>query len=267
MLELKPHLSTFLKCELKNGNVTAFWWDSWTSLGPLIDFVGPSGPRMLRLPLNAKVAYATRGGNWSLPSARSDAAQTLQILLTTMPVPRRDDGPDVFLWRSPSGNYSKSFSSRGTWDQIRVVSPMVQWSKIVWFKEAIPRASFILWLAIRQRLPTRDKLFSCGMDVPVVCPLCLVDQESHEHLFLACPFSEALWQAFAAPVYGQTPPSLMSEILDSLKLHAVSAPRQITTILRLLLQVIIYALWRESNSRIFTATTVPISALRGKRRR
>ncbi|CAA7036340.1 unnamed protein product [Microthlaspi erraticum] len=85
-----------------------FWWDSWTTLGPLIDFIGPTGPRMLRLPLDARVCDAIRGTDWNLPNARSDSVQTLQILLTTMPLPSQEAGQDVFMWRKPSGRLLKN---------------------------------------------------------------------------------------------------------------------------------------------------------------
>ncbi|CAA7041572.1 unnamed protein product [Microthlaspi erraticum] len=145
MLKLKPLLSTFLKCEVGNGTVTAFWWDSWTTLGPFIDFVGTTGPRMLRLRLDARAADAVQLGSWRLPNARSDAVQALQIHLTAISPPQAGSGEDTYLWRLPSGIYSKNFSSKGTWEQLRVRSLPVSWAKTVWFTEEIPRASFILW--------------------------------------------------------------------------------------------------------------------------
>jgi hypothetical protein len=36
-----------------------------------------------------------------------------------------------------------------TWDQLRVKLPAVEWHKVVWFSQAIPRHAFILWLALR----------------------------------------------------------------------------------------------------------------------
>lgn len=263
MLQLKPLLSTFLMCEIGNGNVAAFWWDSWTSLGPLIDFVGQSGPRMLRLRLDAHVVDVVGDGNWRLPNARSDAIQALQIHLTTIPPPSVDAGADTFLWRLPSGSYSKTFSSRGTWDQLRAHSSMVSWAKMVWFREAISRASFILWLVILKRLPTRDRLMGWGMTVPDTCPLCLTNPESHDHLFFQCPFSESLWQYFASRVCRQNMPSLMELILDAMALPPITTSAHTTTLMKLLLQVIVYALWRERNARIFTTTATPLLALKG----
>ncbi|CAA7054706.1 unnamed protein product [Microthlaspi erraticum] len=263
MLKLKPLLSTFLKCEVGNGTVAAFWWDSWTTLGPLIDFVGTTGPRMLRLRLDARVADAVQLGNWRLPNARSDAVQALQIHLTTISPPQAGSGEDTYLWRLPSGIYSKNFSSKGTWEQLRVRSLPVSWAKTVWFTEEIPRASFILWLVILRRLPTRDRLLSWGMNVPEECPLCTSHQESHDHLFFECPLSQELWLFFASRISGQSQQPLLPSILDTILLPPISTSAHTTTLMRLLLQVTVYALWRERNARIFTTTNTPIHALKG----
>jgi hypothetical protein len=36
---------------------------------------------------------------------------------------------------------------------------MVEWHGIIWLKNAIPRHSFLLWLAIQQKLTTQDLVF------------------------------------------------------------------------------------------------------------
>lgn len=40
MLQLKHILVDFLHCEVGNGVVASFWYDSWTVLGPLISYMG-----------------------------------------------------------------------------------------------------------------------------------------------------------------------------------------------------------------------------------
>lgn len=260
MLQLKPLLSTFLKCEVRNGRAATFWYDSWTTLGPLIDFIGDVGPRMMRLRLHSKVIDAVRDGNWHLPNARSDQAQTLQILLTTLPTPTADKGPDLFLWRGSSGTYSSVFSSKGTWEQLRTSSPQVRWSNAVWFREAIPKASFILWLVLLRRLPTRDRLRGWGMNVSDICPFCSL--KTHDHLFVACPYSHDLWSYFVSPLNAPFQGCSTDHILDAILDPVFSASTNMIIILQLLFQVIVYALWRERNARIFTATTTPTCVMK-----
>lgn len=73
-----------------------FWYDYWTELGPLHLLFGSTGPRSLRIPLTATISKAARNGHWNLPPARSDIAETLQIILSTTPVPSAANGSNVY---------------------------------------------------------------------------------------------------------------------------------------------------------------------------
>lgn len=72
MLHLKPILVKFLRCDVKNGLSASFWFDSWTDLGPPIDFVGQRGPTQLHIAKNATVQDAVLNGHWNFSSARSE---------------------------------------------------------------------------------------------------------------------------------------------------------------------------------------------------
>ena len=96
-------------------------------------------------------------------------------------------------------SFSKKFSSKATWNLLRERSPVITWSNLIWFKEAVPRFSFVSWMSILARLPTRDMLISWGMTVPASCPLCSTGLESHAHLFFSC-----LVSLFWLDVFGST---------------------------------------------------------------
>ena len=121
MLRLKQDLQPFLHCSVRDGNRALFWYDNWTDLGPLHLLFGSSGPRTLRIPLNATVVQAVRSGHWNLPPARSELAVTLQIILSTLSVPSAVNGGDVYLWRIQSGGFGPSFSSRVTWERFELL--------------------------------------------------------------------------------------------------------------------------------------------------
>lgn len=140
-----------IRCQLRNGLKASFWFDSWTNLGPLIDIFGAMGPRELRIRRDATVWEATRDGQWHFPNARSLPAEQLQVCLSNVDPPSPSRGSDWYQWKQPSGTFSEKISSKGTWMQIRQVSPHVPWCKAVWFKEAVPRFfSFIQWLAAQE---------------------------------------------------------------------------------------------------------------------
>ena len=59
----------------------------------------------------------------------------------------------------------------------------------MWNRSSIPKARFILWLAVNERLKSRDKLFALGIITIVICPLCGLHTKSTTHLFFLCAFS------------------------------------------------------------------------------
>lgn len=145
MLQLKHLLVDLLRCEIGDGQRACFWFDHWTELDPLINLLGPGGPRLLRIPIGARVISATSNGSWRLLGARSVAAHELQVHLTTIDPPTAAKGRDIFLWRNGTGLFVNKFSSKDTWDYLRDRSPVVSCNKAVWYKESIPRCYVMTW--------------------------------------------------------------------------------------------------------------------------
>lgn len=229
-----------------------FWFDWWTDLGPLITVFGNRGRRDLRIPTDSHACTAALNGEWRLPAARSEEAETLQVVLSTMQPPSDSRGKDGFLWCSRQRSFKHKFSSKTTWNFIREPAPLVSWSKLVWFKH-IPRCSFVCWMAMLNRLPTKDRLISWGMTVPPVCSLCSLNPESHDHLFFSCPYSVAVWTHFSGWMFSIPPVSLASVAHITEQAHIVSRSGA-QSIIKLLMQVVIYNLWKERNHRIFRHT-------------
>lgn len=249
MLQMKDQLQNFLRCSIGNGNRALFWHDYWTDLGPLYLMFGPAGPRALRIPIDATVSQAVSNGNWNLPPARSENAVTLHIVLSTISVPVSSDVEDAYAWRNRSGGFAASFSSKTTWERIRIASPPVLWHSVVWFKEEVPCCSFISWTAFLRRLPTRDRLISWGLNVPPGCVLCSAADESISHLFFGCPYAVAIWSRFCGRYMAVPPASLSDVVVLCQQLQGTHARAVI--VLKLINQAIIYSLWRERNARIF----------------
>ncbi|KAG2313366.1 hypothetical protein Bca52824_024923 [Brassica carinata] len=78
MLDLRPMLSNYMHCLIGDRAAASFWYDCWTSLGPLIEVAGEGGPRSMRVRKSASVCDAARDGSWRLPPARSPAIQQIQ---------------------------------------------------------------------------------------------------------------------------------------------------------------------------------------------
>ncbi|XVF65456.1 hypothetical protein PTKIN_Ptkin09bG0250800 [Pterospermum kingtungense] len=77
---------------------------------------------------------------------------------------------------------------------IDVILPMVQLNlRLLWTSPTIPKHSIISWMALRNRLPTLDRLSSWGIATDGVCKLCCDALESRDHIFFECPYSKQVW--------------------------------------------------------------------------
>ncbi|XP_010520997.1 PREDICTED: uncharacterized protein LOC104799997, partial [Tarenaya hassleriana] len=260
LIHLQVLARGFHRKQVGNGSDTWFWYDHWLSLGPLIAVSGGSGPSLAHIPKSAKVIDATSGNHWNLSPARGAGLETIQATLITTDPPHPEKGEDLNLWRDHRGQFKASFSSSTTWKQLRTPKQKVLWYDLIWFKLAIPRYSIVQWQAITHRLPTKDRLRGWGLQVDSACVLCNADQESHPHLFFACPFSSALWKHYAARCW----PLPLEDLL-------VCSPWMISQsdmshnryqIARLIAQVIVYEVWRERNLRIFEGRRRTLHELR-----
>jgi hypothetical protein len=98
------------------------------------------------------------------------------------------------IWDSRNGKYSCA----DTWGKLREVHPVVYWWRLVWFPTAIPRHSFLLWIAFRDALVTKQKMCCWGYLGKSLCLFCYGGEESREHLFFRCSFSSWIWTSIMA---------------------------------------------------------------------
>ncbi|KAG2285372.1 hypothetical protein Bca52824_044976 [Brassica carinata] len=161
ILRLRELVSNFLISEVKNGYSTSFWFDNWCPLGPLIDIFGREGTRNLRVHIDVSVADACNAQGWSLPHPRSDQEVALHSFLTSIPLPSLASDSDT--------------------------------EKHIWFSGATPKHAFHNWVTNVNKLPTRSRLASWGMQIPTTCCVCSSQPETRDHLMLTCPYATLIW--------------------------------------------------------------------------
>nr|GEV45283.1 reverse transcriptase zinc-binding domain-containing protein [Tanacetum cinerariifolium] len=86
------------------------------------------------------------------------------------------------------------FFVKNVYEEIKMSNEEVKWWKAVWFTQCIPKHAFIMWMAINKRLMTQDRMKMWGSYDMMVCSLCYKQEESHNHLFFICPYSNKLWK-------------------------------------------------------------------------
>ncbi|KAG7563624.1 Reverse transcriptase domain [Arabidopsis suecica] len=254
LLKIRHLAKRFIKCSLGNGNKAWFWHDSWTPLGSLLEAMGENGPRSLRIPRNATVSNACTAQGWKIASPRSEQAASLQIYLTTIPLPAAASEDDSFDWVI-EGKSGVGFSSSNTWEVLRNRESEKDWAALVWFKGHTPKHAFHMWISNLDRLPTRARLASWGLQITTECALCGGSVETRDHIFLHCPFTAFLWNRslsrLGLPIFTF---QSWSSLLIWAKAGTSSSPQS----LRLLLtQALIYCVWRQRNNLIHNQITIP----------
>ncbi|CAN7067105.1 unnamed protein product, partial [Brassica rapa subsp. trilocularis] len=123
----------------------------------------------------------------------------------------------------------------------------VPWAKIVWISYGIPRQSFLTWLVLLNRCPTRDRLNGWGLNVDPICLLCNADQESRNHLFFECGYSASVWRQIAYRCDLQVTSSWGDTVA---LLQDLRTSRDARRLALLATQAVIYWLWSERNGRL-----------------
>ncbi|KAF8045609.1 hypothetical protein N665_4633s0001 [Sinapis alba] len=100
----------------------------------------------------------------------------------------------------------------------------------------------------------RDRLRQWGSNVPASCLLCDSLDETRDHLFFECTYSQEVW----SPLFMHAtfnPPVGFDAIIHWLP--SSFSIIKIRTICNLLVQAITYVLWKERNSRLHTSSSRP----------
>lgn len=245
LLKLRDVASTFFKSDIRDGASTHFWTDIWCGSQPLIHASGAAGTIFLGIGRKAKVADAADALGWKLRRCRGRVMQEIIEKINRVPPPRPEAGEDRPLWKQGQDRYEEKFVSKATWDQLRTTHVKVDWFRIVWFPQALPRQAFITWLACRNRLDTGDRMRQWGLIQ--ICPLCGEPNETRDHLFFACLFTFTVWfmlmnrflESRIKPDWSRTLASLRNNRLNKLDFQLV----------KMAFQASIYWIWRERNGR------------------
>lgn len=254
ILRLRPLAERFIHGRVGNGKKISFWSDNWTPHGPLIKFLGESGPRSMRIPLAARVADASANARWILPSPRSDAALALHAYLTTVTPPSQALPEDSYCWIADNFE-CHGFSSSRTWESMRPKEMAKDWSKSVWFKGSVPKHAFNMWVAHLNRLQTRQRLATWGIRASTSCCLCSQQTETRDHLLIMCDFSAVIWNL----VFNRLSPtqllfSTWAELLSWTRRRSAIAPSLLRKIVS---QATVFHLWKQRNNVLHNARLIP----------
>ncbi|XP_021732308.1 uncharacterized protein LOC110699125 [Chenopodium quinoa] len=147
-------------------------------------------------------------------------------------------------------------SIRQLYTQIRPQVEKVTWKRIICNNRAFAKSVFITWLAIWNRLVTKDRLTTLKITCDPLCFFCASTAESVSHLFFECSYSASIWnkilQLLGFCRIGQR--------FDSEVLWVLQQGRRATAKGRLLLMCFaetIHCIWIQRNTLMFTGDYKP----------
>ncbi|KAL0407933.1 UNVERIFIED_CONTAM: putative mitochondrial protein [Sesamum radiatum] len=122
------------------------------------------------------------------------------------------------------------------------------WKAAIWKAFIPPKYSFILWLGLRGRLATRDRLMF--LQEEHLCSLCINTMESASHLFFACPFSVHVWTNIRQWLGITRRMSTLPSAVKWLKKEKIGSSVQ-NKAKAIALACTVYSLWKHRNEVIF----------------
>ncbi|KAG7556378.1 Endonuclease/exonuclease/phosphatase superfamily [Arabidopsis suecica] len=257
ILKYRDKAKSFHKMEVRSGLGTSFWFDTWCSLGRLVEVLGPRGCIDFGITSTCSVAAAL--STHRRRRHRNDMLNRIEDELDSLRSRNPQTGNDISFWKRNNGSFKSKFNSQETWQAIRQTNPVCDWYKGVWFPNSTPKYSFITWIAFRDRLATGDRLVKWNAAANGGCVFCDEDIETRNHLFFSCSYSAQVWSALASGLLGHRFTTSWEALVPLLT--SLSTPKLHLFVLRYAFQSSIYSLWTERNGRRHGEPPTPASKL------
>ncbi|XP_035844133.1 uncharacterized protein LOC118490545 [Helianthus annuus] len=109
------------------------------------------------------------------------------------------------------------------------------------------KVGVVSWRAIPERLPTRAALAARNIDNgDTRCPLCGEYEDTSDHLFVSCHFTQSIWLVIAQ--WCRIPPMVAFSLKDVLDTHVtVYGSKKKKKVISAIIQVVIWSVWRMRN--------------------
>ncbi|XP_021844803.2 uncharacterized protein [Spinacia oleracea] len=136
---------------------------------------------------------------------------------------------------------------------LRQNATTVSWKRIICNSKASPKATFIVWLALQNRLATKERLLKWNMQIDGGCVSCQTQVETLEHLFYECIFSKRVWSSVLSKIgVDITIQTWQGEIDWEAKKSRGTKPRD--KICNMAFVETIYNIWLQRNSKVFKSS-------------
>lgn len=242
ILKARDNVIQYIRYNVGTESSFLLWHDPWVRNKPLISQLDNRLISIIESSHLAKVGSIVRDGRWELHDSNHHFAMEFRDLVSAITIHPHD----FLTW---DGEKLESVRIASIWNSIRSTADGFFWLKAIWHPLSIPKCSIMLWLALKNRLLTKDRMLGFGMQVDQKCFFCN-DNETVQHLLVACPYMCDILKC--GPTY--IPPDWISNIRNL----AINLKNQV---LFLFLGVAFHNLWMERNDRLHGKTPISSTAL------
>ncbi|CAM0949475.1 unnamed protein product [Alopecurus aequalis] len=161
---------------------------------------------------------------------------------------------DSVTWRASANG---AYSAKTAYNLFFLGRRELPCMKELWTAGAPLKHKMHMWLLLKNRLWTADRLASRGLQHPPCCPLCCQEAETAEHLVLQCSFSREVWYHMLLPHrLHRFTPAPDAELSSWWPPISAAVARQNRKELNALIILVARELWLERNGRVFDKVDV-----------
>ena len=154
LLKIRPYLRDSFYVQIGSGDGTFMWYDNWHQLGPLSYVLSPREIANAGYNIRDKVSDVIINEDWSWPDEWIRLIPQLGDAHVASLIRGKKD---VMFWLNCK-NELVPFAVNQVSASLTCRESPIGWHNLVWFQNRISSHSFILWLAIRGRLRTQDRM-------------------------------------------------------------------------------------------------------------
>ena len=192
--------------------------------------------------------YMNSRNFWEYKNKNGDSPLIKQIIGLRDEIIAAEDNEERAIQRINQWTSNGELISKKAYEYFRPRMAKLAWPKMVWQSFITPKHAFILWLGLKGKLLTKDKLQ--GVIEDTFCPLCRSELETIDHLFFHCSIGSQVW-AKTRDWLGIT--RAMQTIKAAVKwmIKEARGTGIRAKIKRISLASTVYHIWEARNQRIF----------------
>ena len=162
---------------------------------------------------------------------------------------------ECFRWKWTA---SRKFTARSAYLAFFEGSTIMPGAPQIWHSFAPLKFRLHAWFALRDRCWTADRRLRRGLVSHTLCPLCLIENETMEHLTMRCSYAAAVWGGLNTRLGVSLPAPGTQRSLAIRWLSAVhSLPNADQKTANSLILLVLRALWLERNARVIEGIALP----------